>query len=458
MAVSVAGTATPGTTTCTIPAHNIGDLILIISFRDGSNSTPTLAAGFTQLDTVTSNSAGTIVGYKIATATNDTSGTWANALQTDGIVFTGNNTTTPIGGHAITTGSSTTVSYPALTMTNATGSSWVAGLAAHRSINTTLETPPTGMTNRVDDVTTGEVVINDTNGGVASWSLQTVSVGGTSSGWAGATVEILAASGAQTISPTAIASTAALGSVAVSSVYTVSPTGIASTASMGSPTLTPGGVTLSPTGLASTAALGTVALSSTIQISATAINSTSSLGSPTLSPGTVTISATGIDSTAAVGSPTVASIYTVSPVGIAVTTILGSPTLTPGGVTISPTSITSTATLGSPSIDVGQVISPASIASTLALGSVALSSIITLSAASIASAVAFGTPIITPGSVTISPQGISSSVLFGLPTMQTVAPYRTYPRAHNIRGPRSYGFRRRPTKGPKTDTFRPHSS
>lgn len=193
MAISLVGTATPGTNTCTIPAHSIGDLILIYSFRDGSNSTPTLPSGYTSLDTITSNSAGSIVGYKIATATNDTSGTWTNATQTNGVVYTGNDTTTPIGGHAITTNIGTVVSYPALTMTNGTGTSWVAGLAAHRSTNTTLETPPTGMTNRIDDVTTGEVVINDTNGGVTSWSLQTVSVGGTSSGWGGATVEILEA-------------------------------------------------------------------------------------------------------------------------------------------------------------------------------------------------------------------------------------------------------------------------
>jgi hypothetical protein len=33
----------------------------------------------------------------------------------------------------------------------------------------------------------------DTNGGVSSWSLQTVSVGGSSSGWAGMTAEIRAA-------------------------------------------------------------------------------------------------------------------------------------------------------------------------------------------------------------------------------------------------------------------------
>jgi hypothetical protein len=48
------------------------------------------------------------------------------------------------------------------------------------------------MTNRSDVVNaTSEAAGHDTNGGVTSWSLQTVSVGGTSSGWFGSTVELI---------------------------------------------------------------------------------------------------------------------------------------------------------------------------------------------------------------------------------------------------------------------------
>lgn len=193
MAISLLGTNT-GTNTCTVTAHNIGDLILVVAFRTGSNSTPTLVSGYTSLQTVVTNSAGSILAYKIATATNDTSGTWTSGTNMIISVYTGTNTTTPIGGNAVATNVGTTVSYPALTMTNSSGSSWVAGIGTHRSTNTTINVAPTGMVNRGSSTVAGTVSGNDTNGGVSSWSLTTESVGGTSSGWGCYTVELLQAS------------------------------------------------------------------------------------------------------------------------------------------------------------------------------------------------------------------------------------------------------------------------
>lgn len=191
MAISYIGTGTPGTTTTTLPAHVAGDYILIGSFRDGSNTAPGLAAGYTNIQTNATNSAGARMGFKIATSSGETSGTWSSATTTICMVYRSSTGTLVTGGSAVATGASTTVSYPALTMLNRNSTSWVAGIAGHRSIDTSLETPPTGMTNRIDSVdATDEMAGHDTNGTVNAWSLQTVSVGGTSSGWAGFTVEI----------------------------------------------------------------------------------------------------------------------------------------------------------------------------------------------------------------------------------------------------------------------------
>lgn len=194
MAISFVGTA-KGTNTFTSPAHVAGDVFVAYGFRDGSNSTPTLPAGWTQLQTVVTNSAGSMFAYKVAVTNAETSGTWTNATGLIVNVYRGVDTTAPIGVSGVATAASSIVSYPAITLTNATGTSWVVGMAAHRSVDTSLETPPTGMTNRGDQLdATDELATHDTNGGVSSWSLQTVSVGGTSSGWGGVTAELVAAS------------------------------------------------------------------------------------------------------------------------------------------------------------------------------------------------------------------------------------------------------------------------
>lgn len=192
MAISFVGEST-GTTTATIPTHQAGDLMIIWAFRSGSNSTPTVPTGWTSIKTNVTNSAGAVAAWKIAVSSTDTSGTWTNATGLVCMVYRGTNQTAPIGGSATNTAASTTVNYPALTMTVTNGSSWVVGVAAHRSTNTTIETPPTGMTNRADLVGgSDEVVGHDTNGGVSSWSSTNVSVGGTSSGWASVTFELVA--------------------------------------------------------------------------------------------------------------------------------------------------------------------------------------------------------------------------------------------------------------------------
>ena len=193
--ISFVGSAT-GTTTATMPAHQAGDLILCWAYRDGSNTLPTLAsAGWTSLDGVTganTNSA-RLVG-KIATSSAEAVGTFTSATSVVVAVYRPKaGYTLSLGAVAATTGASTTVSYPALTLQAADGSSWVAGFAGHRSVNTTLETPPTGMVNRATVLdATDEAAAHDTNGGVSAWTAQSASVGGTSSGWRAATVEIKA--------------------------------------------------------------------------------------------------------------------------------------------------------------------------------------------------------------------------------------------------------------------------
>lgn len=181
-----------GTTTPVIPAHVAGDMIVLWLFRDGNVTAPALPSGFTSLITGSGNTTSFRVAYRIATASGTSGGGALTATSTICHVYR------PAAGYALSmgasaqaTGSSATVSYPALTLQDTSGLSWVVGFTGHRSTNTALELPPTGMVARSNVIdTTDEASGFDTDGGVSSWPLRTVPVGGTASGWISATVEI----------------------------------------------------------------------------------------------------------------------------------------------------------------------------------------------------------------------------------------------------------------------------
>lgn len=189
--VSYVASAT-GVTSLTMPAHQVGDLLMMFAYRENSNTAATVPTGWRVWGTAAGASTNSSVGaYKIAKTTSETSGTWTNATGVEVHVYRGHG---GFGAVADTGGASTTVTYAALTMQVADGSSRVAGFSGHRSIDTNLQNPPSGMTNRATYVdTVNEIAGHDTAGGVASWSNTNVSVGGTSSGWRAKTVEIKSA-------------------------------------------------------------------------------------------------------------------------------------------------------------------------------------------------------------------------------------------------------------------------
>lgn len=192
--VTFINAASAGATTITIPTHQVGDLLVIFAYRDGGNTAPTIPIGWTTIGSAIGGSQNSsVLAYKIATATNDPSGTWTNATGLVAHVYRGQNTINPIGANSeIGANNSTTVAYPSLTMVQTDGSSWVVGFAGHRSTNTALETPPAGMTNRTNIVNAiNEVSGHDTNDGVSSWSTLNVSVAGSASGWRARMLEII---------------------------------------------------------------------------------------------------------------------------------------------------------------------------------------------------------------------------------------------------------------------------
>ena len=185
MAIEFIGQAT-GTTSATLPAHQADDVIIAFAFRDGSTTRPTLPADWTPIRDDPGTTCSARLAYRIAVDGTTTSGTWTNATSVIFVVYRGA-FSTPIGNASFSSGSSTTVTYNALT----TGqNSWAIGFAGHRSANVNLIAPD-GMTNRayVADAT-DEAAAHDTNSNINAWTSKDTSVGGTASGWITYTLEV----------------------------------------------------------------------------------------------------------------------------------------------------------------------------------------------------------------------------------------------------------------------------
>ena len=194
MAISLVGSAT-GTTTATLPVHNVGDFILVFAYRDGSTTAPSRPASFPYtIGTVGANvNALLVVGKyaKGATDATDAIGTFTNATSVIALIF---RNVGYVGQAVLTTGTATTtVSFPTLTAMKWTdGTSYVVGGVGHSDPTTgAIATAPTGMTNITSVVdATDRAAAHWTNAGVASWSNQTVNVTGTAGNYASATVEL----------------------------------------------------------------------------------------------------------------------------------------------------------------------------------------------------------------------------------------------------------------------------
>jgi surface protein len=175
--------AASGITSATLPAHQAGDLILAFAFREGSTSATTIPTGWVSLASVGANTTHGRLAYRVAESSSETTGTWTNATTVVFLVYRGDYDLTNIQAMDTTaTGSSTTVNYPAANFWN--DLAWTVAFAGHRSVNTSLETPPSGLTLRDNTVdATDETAAFDSTALSGVWPSTNVSVGGTSSGW-----------------------------------------------------------------------------------------------------------------------------------------------------------------------------------------------------------------------------------------------------------------------------------
>ena len=178
-----------------VPAHKPGDLLVAFAHNTTSTTVPTLPSGWTQiLAPAGAGNSAMLLAYKVATSNAEAVSGFTNANTVLVQVYHGVDTASPIGGSASNTGTSNTVTYPAITMSVTDGTSRVVCFAARKTQSGTLDNPPAGTTRRLNEYNSNgggsQACGFDTNGGVSSWSAQNVAAGGASEGWFTCSVEL----------------------------------------------------------------------------------------------------------------------------------------------------------------------------------------------------------------------------------------------------------------------------
>lgn len=154
--LSIVGYDAVDANSITLPAHSVGDLIVMFAYSDivavpSAPSAGGTVPSFSSLDSGSGNGNGSLTAYTVATATNHTSGTWTNTSSLCVVVLHGQNRFTPIGGHDSNGGSvavapsTATYTSPSITQSVTDGSSVL--LYFYGGENTaSWNAPPAGYT------------------------------------------------------------------------------------------------------------------------------------------------------------------------------------------------------------------------------------------------------------------------------------------------------------------------
>jgi len=172
--ISYQGYATANTTSVSLPTHIADDVLLMLAINY-SSTIPSLPAGWTNIDSgPTLGAMRGRLAYKVAASGSEVSGTWTSAQQLicgcyRGVSAIGAKGSYPYSGYL-------DVVFKSVSLQVTNGSSWVVGAAGIQGCTSGYTNAPTGMTHRgVGSSSSNRIVLNDTAGGVSSWSDKTVS-------------------------------------------------------------------------------------------------------------------------------------------------------------------------------------------------------------------------------------------------------------------------------------------
>jgi hypothetical protein len=175
VAISVISSAAANGDSVTIGTHQAGDTIVIAVYRNNSNVLPTVPTGWVVKTQAGSSANALTMATRIAASGAETAGTWTNATQIGVWVLRGSVGLLIYGGQNVnggTAGSGGSINYPALTNVSTLTNQWILAAAGHRSIDTDIETAPSGLTFRASVVgaSAGELSLHDSDGNLNTWS------------------------------------------------------------------------------------------------------------------------------------------------------------------------------------------------------------------------------------------------------------------------------------------------
>ena len=197
MTISYVGASSVAGNSLTLPTHQAGDLIVLVVFREGTNTAPANVAGWIGAETTQGGLNWLGIYWREAASAATVSGTWTNATHLAAAVYRpAANTRLAISRSTMTggtAGAGGNIAYAGIAQMSTPDDSWFIGCAGHRSIDTDIQVAPAGMTNRtsvVDGV--GELVLHDTNSTQQVWtSTNYVLTAGTSDTYRSITAQIV---------------------------------------------------------------------------------------------------------------------------------------------------------------------------------------------------------------------------------------------------------------------------
>jgi hypothetical protein len=196
MALSFVGLNAASAASVSLPAFQLGDLALVHTYRDGSNTAPSLPAGWTNAASSGGANNSSRIGYRVLQSGDSTTGTWTNATEIAVMVLRGQDAADPIGTVANLAANSDQLQYWAVDLEDTSGLSWVVGFAGHRTATDVNTKAVSGMTTRSGAVgALGAHTAENVSSFAISSYATTVNA---SASWRSFTIEVRAAIGATT--------------------------------------------------------------------------------------------------------------------------------------------------------------------------------------------------------------------------------------------------------------------